>query len=64
MDPFHIDVPAIVNQDKSPYNSAVWAQDLVWKTYRELWMKGMDGERYSGKSVLPAWLDDDDDDYR
>ena len=36
-------------------------QDVVWKSYREQWMIGMDGERESRKSVLVERLDDDYD---
>ena len=27
------------------YSSSVWIQDVVWKTCRERWMIGTDGER-------------------
>ena len=36
-------------------------QDVVSKNCRERWMIGKIGKRESGKSVLSAQLDDDDD---
>ena len=45
------------------YNSSVWIQDVVLKTYRKQWMTETNGERKSGKSVL-AVHDDNDDDIR
>ena len=36
--------------------------DIVWRTSRERWMIGTNGERESGKSLLAVRHDDDDDD--
>ena len=44
------------------YNSSVPIQDADWKTYREQWTIETGGERGSGKSMLAAWRDDEDDD--
>ena len=43
-------------------NSSVSIQDVVWKTSRERWTIETGDERVSGKSVLVAQHDDDDDD--
>ena len=43
------------------YNSSVPIQDVALKTYREQWTIEIGGERGSGRSVLVAWHDDDDD---
>ena len=41
------------------YNSAVRTQDVVWKTCRNRWTIGTNGERVSGKSVLAICHDED-----
>ena len=49
------------NQLELTYNSSVKIQDIAWKTSR--WTIEMGGERGSGRSVLAAQNDNDDDDY-
>ena len=62
--PLHMDVPGLADQQEPTYNSAVRTQGVVWKTYRERWMRGTNGERErkSRKSVLAARNDDNNDD--
>ena len=48
------------NQLELIYNSYVWTEDVVKKTCRKRWMIETNGERESGKSVLGAQHDDDD----
>ena len=43
------------------YNSSVPIQDVTLKTYQERWTIETIGKRGSGKSVLAAQHDDDDD---
>ena len=43
------------------YNSSVLIQDVAWKTCRERWTIGTRGRWGSGKPVLAACHDDDDD---
>ena len=45
------------------YNSSVPIQNVAWKTRRERWTIETGGERESGRFVLVAWHDDDDDIY-
>ena len=37
-------------------------QDIALKTFRKQWTVEMGGEKESGRSVLAAWYEDDDDD--
>ena len=58
------------DQQELIYINSVRAQDVIWKTCREQWGIGADGERQrnreietereSGKSLLAARLDDGD----
>ena len=43
------------------YNSSVPIQDVALRTYRKWWMIERGGGRGSGRSMLMAWHDDDDD---
>ena len=43
------------------YNSSVPMQDIALKTYRERWTKETRGESWSGRSVLAARHDDDEE---
>ena len=45
------------------YNSSVPIQDVAWKTSRERWTIETSGKRGSGRSVLEARHDDDDEIY-
>ena len=45
------------------YNNSVLIQDIALKTSRERWTIETGNERGSGKSVLSAWHNDDDDIY-
>ena len=40
-----MDVPVLADQQESTYNISVRTQDVVWKTCREQWMIGTDGEK-------------------
>ena len=44
------------------YNSSVLIQDVALKTDQEQWMKETGDERGSGRSMLAAQHDDEDDD--
>ena len=44
------------------YNSSMPTEDVALKTYQERWTIEMDGERNSGRSILAAWHDDDEED--
>ena len=59
----HMDVPELADLQVLIYSSSVWTQDVIWKTYWERWIIGMDkeSERESGKSALSAQLDNDDE---
>ena len=57
-----MDVPVLADQQELIYISSVRTQDVVWKTCQEQWMIGMDEEKESGKFVISAQFDDDDDD--
>ena len=41
-----MDVPVLANQQELIYISSVWTQDVIWKTYWERCMIGMDEERF------------------
>ena len=47
--PLHMDMPVLVDQQELAYICTEWSQDVIWKTYWERWMIGMDrwmnGER-------------------
>ena len=58
-----IDMPMLADQQEFIYISSVRTQDIVWRTCLEWWMRGTDGERESGKSMLSARLDDDHDNH-
>ena len=48
---------ASITQTAKTFICFVWIQDAAKKTCQEWWMIGMDDERESENSVLPAWLD-------
>ena len=48
---FYMDVTVLVDQ-QGLHISYVRTLDVVWTTYQERWMIGMDGERESGKSMM------------
>ena len=50
------------NQLEPIYNSSVPIQDLALKTSQERWIIETGSERGSGRSVLAAQHDDDDED--
>ena len=58
----YTDVQVLDDQLELIYNSFERTQDVVKKTCRKRWIIGANGQRESGKSVLAAWHDDDDDD--
>ncbi len=62
-EPLHIDEQRQDDQLEPIYNSAVPILDLALKTYRERWTIETGGERGSGRFVLAARNDDDEDDY-
>ena len=46
------------------HSAAMWGYGMLsWRPAWGRWTIGRSGERGSGISVLPAWHDDDDDDY-
>ena len=57
--PLHMDVPVLIDQQKLIYIHSARTLDVIWKTYRERWTIGMDGERDSEKYELSARLDED-----
>ena len=52
-----MDVPVLADQQKL----TVQKQDVVCKTCQEQWMIGTDGEKKSGKVMLSALLDENED---
>ena len=56
-----MDVPALDYKQELIDISSVRTLDIVWKTGQEQWMIGADRKRGTGKSVLVARLNDDDD---
>ena len=48
------------DQLQPTYNTSVPIQDVALKTDWERWTIEADGERGSGRSVLAAWHDDDE----
>ena len=59
--PLHMDGQRQDNQQEPIYNNSVLIQDVALKTYRERWMIETGGERGSGRSMLAAWHDNDDE---
>ena len=59
--PLYMDEQTLDDQLKPIYNSSVPIQDVAWKTSRERLTIETSGERGSGRSVLAAQHDDDDD---
>ena len=47
-----MDVPVLANQQEIIYFNSVQTQYIVWKSYREQWMIGM--ERESQENILSA----------
>ena len=60
----HIAMLVLADKQELTYINSVWTMDIVWKTCWEQWIKRTDEETQSGKSILTAWLDDDDDIYK
>ena len=56
-----MDTQVYDNQQEFIYNSSVQTQDVGWKTCCKQWMIETIGERGSGKSMLAAQHNDDDD---
>ena len=46
-----MDMPDLANQQERTYISFVRTQDVVWQTYQERWMIGMNGERERVKKI-------------
>ena len=46
------------------YNNSMPIQDIAWKTSRERWTIETSVERGSGRSMLAAQHDDDDDELK
>ena len=61
--PFHTDEQRQDDQLEAIYNNYVPIQDIALKTSRKQWTIETGGERGSGRSVLAARHDDDDDIY-
>ena len=61
--PPHMDEQMLDDQQEPIYHSSVPIQDVAWKTYRERQMIETGGKRGSGKSVLVARHDDDEELY-
>ena len=55
-----MDEQVLGGQQEPIYNSSVLIKDVAWKTCRERWTIGTNGERVTGKSVLAARHNDDD----
>ena len=51
-----------VDQLEPTYNRFVPIQDAACKTYRMRWTIEKGGGRWSGRSTLVVWHEDDDDD--
>ena len=51
------------DQLEPTYNSSVLIEDVALKTDWKRWMIEKGGVRGSGRTVLVAWHNDDDDDY-
>ena len=60
--PLHMDKQKQDDLQEPIYKSSVPIRGVVLKTFREPWAIEMGGERGSGRSVLPARHDYDDDD--
>ena len=56
--PLHVDVPVLADQQLT-YNGSVWTQGVVYKTWQEQWIIGINVERESGKSVVAERHEDD-----
>ena len=55
----HMDTPVLASQQKLIFISSVQTLNADWRTCQKWWMIGIDGEKESRESVLPAQLDDD-----
>ena len=60
--PLHMDLQRQDNQVETIFNSSVPIQNIALKTSLEQWTIETGGARGSGRSVLAARHDDDDDD--
>ena len=56
-----MDVQVLANQQKFIYNSSVWTQEVILKTFWKWWKIELNGQRKSEKSMLAEQHDDDDD---
>ena len=56
-----MDTLVLANKQKLIFISFVQTLDAILRTYQELWLIGMDGERMSRESVLSAHLDANND---
>ena len=59
-EPLHTDLKVLDDQLELIYKSSVQTQDVVYKTNRKRWTIETNGEKESGKSMLTARHDDDD----
>ena len=60
--PLRMAMQVLDDQQELIYNNPVWTQDVVLKTFWKQWKIKTNGEKESGKSILGAQHDDDDDD--
>ena len=61
--PHHVDEHRLDDQKELIYTTSVPIQDVAWETFRQRWSIKTGSERESGKSMLAARHDDDDDIY-
>ena len=59
MDLQYMDVSVLANHQGHTYISSVQILNVVWRTCQKWWMM-RERERGSGKSMLSAWLDNDE----
>ena len=59
--PPHRDKQVLGEQLEPIYNSSVFTQDTAWKTFQEQWTIEKSDKRCSGKSVLVARHDDEEE---
>ena len=63
-EPLHMDKQMLDDQIGPIFKSSVPIQNVAWRTCRERLTVQMGSEKMSGKSLLAALLDDDDDNIR
>ena len=56
----YIVVAVLADQQELTDNISAWTHDVIWKTGQERWIIDTDEDKKSGKSVLPARLNNDD----